>query len=169
MSDFVPEELARRARVEQAAESRSRRATWSRAEAEGATLAGLLARGGEVMLQTVVGPVAGTVIGLGRDHCTLAGPADHCYLRLDAVEVVEVVAPGAPVARVDRTLTEVLARLVDTATTVSLRTRSGATVTGTVDSVGEDVVALHPATGTGAVYASSSSLVAARLVGVGSG
>jgi hypothetical protein len=159
-----PEDLAREARLEQAAEARARRGLWDRLAADEASLAGTLARGGDVVLGTAAGRVAGAVAELGTDHCAVAG---H-YLRLDAIETLRVGGPGPKPVTTGRTLREVLARRAGTGEPVTLQTRSGDALTGSIESVGDDVVALRRADPEGPVYVSLSSVVAAR-VGEGSG
>jgi hypothetical protein len=168
---FDPEELAREARLAQAAEARSRRGDWDQLGAEeaslGSTLERLAADGSAVCLGTVGGCHRGSVAGLGPDHVRLADHGRWCYLRLTAALTVEAAGShdGPRPVRVNRTFVEALSRHVGEAMTLVLA--DGAAHTGTVTAVGPEIVTLARDGPAGPLYASSSAVAAA--LGEGSG
>jgi hypothetical protein len=166
-----PEDLAREARLTQAADARSRRSDWHQLGAEEATLSSTLERlatgGSAVCLETVGGPHHGSVIELGPDHVRLADRGRWRYLRLSAVLSVEATGThdGPGPDRVAQTFIETLSRLVGA--TVTLVLTDGAAHTGTVTAVGSAIVTLARDGPAGPLYASSSAVAAA--LGEGSG
>lgn len=175
-----PVELARAARLAQAADARSARARWDRLGAEEATVATTLerlaARGRPVRLGGAGGHHQGWVVELGPDHVRLDDRGRRRYLRLGAVETVEAIeaveGDGAeeagPARRVERTWAEQLSRLVGPDGPVTVLLASGARHTAPLVAVGIDVLILRRVGPAGPLYVSSSSVVAV-LAGVGSG
>ena len=166
-----PEDLARAARLTQAADARSRRSDWDQLGAEEATLSSTLERlatgGSAVRLETEGGPHHGSVTELGPDHVRLADRGRWRYLRLSAVLSVEGAGPhdGPGPDRVAQTFLEALSRRVGE--TVTLVMTDGAAHTGTVTAVGSAIVTLARDGPAGPLYASSSAVAAA--LGEGSG
>lgn len=167
-----PEELARRARVEQAADARSRRGGFAQLEDEEATLRSLLGRlsrdGRAVRLGTVAGPRHGTVAELGPDHVRLDARGRWCYLPLSAITTVEALddAGSAPAAiEVRAGIVEALARRAGTPVTLVLA--DGTVLAGELAAAGRGVVTLRRPPPATPVYASSSAVVS--VLGDGSG
>jgi hypothetical protein len=168
---FDPEELAREARLAQAADARSRRSDWDQLGAEEATLGSILERlaagGSAVRLGAMGGPHHGSVVELGPDHVRLADHGRWRYLRLSAVLTVEAAGAhdGRRPVRVTRTFVETLSLHLGKAMTLLLT--DGAAHTGTVAAVGAEIVTLARDGPAGPIYASSSAVAAA--LGEGSG
>jgi hypothetical protein len=166
--------FAREARLEQAAESRRRRAHWDRLSVEEATLATILERlardGRSVRVHGIAGSPLGSVAELGPDHVRLVVRDRWCALRYSAIDWVEAGGPeegGAGGAeRVERSFDQRLSRLAGE--DVVLVMASGAVLVGRLEAAGVDVLTVVPDGGTGPVYASSSAVVAVRA-GEGSG
>lgn len=172
-----PEELARRARLEQAVESRSRRALWDRLGEDEATLARTLERSGtdgrSVRIGTGSGEHSGRVVEVGPDHVALEGPTGYRYVRLSGVETVvvnstEAREPSGSALVVNRTFDDLLARLAGTGEPITLVLRSGEGRRGTIEARGVDVLTLRQEEPTVTIYVSSSAVVEVRA-GVGSG
>lgn len=143
--------------AEQAVAARARERLLRQRAEEGARFAGTLRdiaeAGGVVTVRTEAGVAhQGRLVAVGLDHCAVAtvrGPV--VFVALDAVALVRpepgaahAAATGERDAAQDRTLLEVLARLVDDRPRVALLARgSPEPVTGELRAVGEDVVTVR--------------------------
>ncbi len=135
-----------------------RRTQWLRQQAEEdatflGTLTDLAERGGVVTLRTASGRAhQGVMIAVGHDYCAVRTVRGQMvYLALDAVDLVRPepgirhdAATGDRDALHDRTLLEVLARVVGDRPRVALVTRRGEqAVAGQLRAVGQDVVTVR--------------------------
>lgn len=113
----------------------------------------------------------GFLVGLGADVAVLADRGDHTLVRLDAVRVVRPrpgqsprVASGDRTAALDLRLVELLAQVADGEPSVTVGFVSGETVTGTLLTVGADVLTIRLAPGPdGLAYCSAGAVASVRF------
>lgn len=165
-------ELLDESRATDVLAARVRERVLRRMAEEGAELAGTLVDLAEQATPVAVGTVAGRrhlalVVGVGGDYCVVrADSGAEVHLRLDAITTVrpqpgagQDVASGARRAVTDRLLAEVLGRMAGERRRVSLFTRTGELVAGTLRAVGTDVISVRlDGTGGDTCYVAAATL-----------
>lgn len=170
-------ELLDEARAADVLAARARERVLRRMAEEGAELAGTLVDLAEQATPVAVATVAGrrhhaVVVGVGGDYCVLrAGSGAEVHLRLDAITTVRPqpgerhdVASGERRPVTDRLLAEVLGRMAGERPRVSLFTRTGELVAGTLQGAGTDVISVRlDGTGAGTCYVAAATLSEAHF------
>lgn len=153
------------------------RERWLRRQAqESATLVGTLVDLAEAGAGVSIGMIGGgrhdgVPVGLGVDFVVLDDRGEHVTIRIPAITLVRPhpgagvpVATGDRAAALDLTFVELLARLVAGQPEVAVAVMSGEVVSGTMLSVGTDVVTLRVAPGAdGIAYCSATAVSSARF------
>lgn len=174
--DFV--ELLDEARAFDVAGARARERVLRRMAEEGAELVGTLVDLSERATPVTVATVAGrrhhaVVVGVGGDYCVLrADSGAEVHLRLDAITTVRPqpgerhdVASGDRRPVTDRLLAEVLGQMAGDRRRVSLVTRTGEVVVGTIWAAGTDVISVRlSGPGGDACYVAAATLSEALFV-----
>lgn len=164
------------ARADGQAQARTRERWLRRQAQESATFIGTVLDLAEAAIDVVIVTTAGrrhlgSIVGLGIDVVVLADVDGHVAVRLPSVSFVRP-SPGAVagpatgdrVAALDLTFAELLARFVDDEPEVAVAAIDGETTTGTLISVGLDVVTIRVAPGAdGIAYCSTVSLSSVRF------
>lgn len=160
-------------RAEAAIDQRRRQRNLARQGAEDGTLAGTLIdlaeHGATVAISTSAGhQVRGQTVAIGADHVAIqTSNGQLAHVVLAAVAVLQV-GPETRATSGDRTvkrvrsMSAVLADLVEQRRTVSVHTTSGETITGSLRDLGVDVVRVRSATGR-LVYVAQGAITVVTL------